>query len=155
MPQDLLLLHCMLLLHTPCAVDFSVWMGVCPCGCPISISALQAGMASLALRKIAPISASAALDITVLIKFAVLSATPANNGAVLNTANLIKMVMSSAAEAEMETIFLNAREAIPASNALIEMGHNQGQTPIQTDNSTAHGVCNNNMQCKIVRLRTG
>ena len=51
---------------------------------------------------------------------------PANNGAVLNTANLIKTVMSSAAEAEMGDIFLNAREAIPARNALIEMGHPQG-----------------------------
>ena len=73
---------------------------------------------------------------------------PANNGAVLNTANLIKTVMSSAVEAEMGAIFLNAREAIPARNALIEMGHPQGQTSIQTDNSTAEGVCNNNMQCK-------
>ena len=73
---------------------------------------------------------------------------PANNGAVLNTPNLIKTVMSSAAEAEMGTIFLNAREAIPARKARIEMGHPQGQTSIQTDNSTAEGVCNNNMQCK-------
>ena len=73
---------------------------------------------------------------------------PANNGAVLNTANLIKTVMSSAAGAEMGAIFLNTREAIPARNALIEMGHLQGQTPIQTDNSTAGGVCNKNMQCK-------
>ena len=70
---------------------------------------------------------------------------PANNGAVLNTANLIKTVMSSAAEAEMGAIFLDAREAIPARNALIEMGHPQGQTSIQTDNSNAHGVCNNNI----------
>ena len=73
---------------------------------------------------------------------------PAHNGAVLNTANLIKTVMSSAVEAEMGAIFLNARETIPARNALLEMGHPQGQTPIQTDNSTAHGVCNKNMQCK-------
>ena len=49
----------------------------------------------------------------------------ANNGAVLNTANLIKTVMSGAVEAEMGAIFLNAREAIPARNALIEMGHPQ------------------------------
>ena len=73
---------------------------------------------------------------------------PANNAAVLNTANLIKTVMSSAVEAEMGAICLNAREAIPARNALIEMGHPQGRTPIQTDNSTAEGVCNKNMQCK-------
>ena len=69
---------------------------------------------------------------------------PANNGAVLNTANLIKTVISSAAQAEMGAIFLAAREAIPAWNTLIEMGHPQGKTLIQTDNSTAHGVCNKN-----------
>ena len=51
-------------------------MDVRPCGWPISISGLRAGMASRALRKIAPISASAALNITVLIKFAVLSTAP-------------------------------------------------------------------------------
>ena len=73
---------------------------------------------------------------------------PANNGAVFNTANLIKTVMSSAAEPEMGAIFLAAREAIPAQNTLIGMGHPQGKTPIQTDNSNAHGVCNKTMQCK-------
>ena len=48
----------------------------------------------------------------------------------------------------MGAIFLNARESIPARDALIEMVHPHGQTPIQTDNYTAHGVCNNNTQCK-------
>ena len=57
-------------------MDLSVWMGVLPCGWPISIRVFRAGMASLAARKIAPISASAALDITVLIRLAVLSTTP-------------------------------------------------------------------------------
>ena len=56
--------------------------------------------------------------------------------------------MSGVAEAEMGVIFLNAREAIPARNALIKMGHGQGKTPIQTDNSTAYGVVNKNMQFK-------
>ena len=74
MSQDLLLLYCMFLLQTPSAVGLSVWMDVCPYGCPISISALRAGMASRALRKMAPILALAALNITVLIKFAVLRA---------------------------------------------------------------------------------
>ena len=73
---------------------------------------------------------------------------PANNGGVLNTANLIKKVMFSATEAEMGAIFINTREAIPARESLIEMGYPEGQTPIQTDNTTAHGICNNNMQCK-------
>ena len=58
------------------------------------------------------------------------------------------MVMSIKAEAGMVAIFLAAREAIPARNTLIEMGHPQGKTPIQIDNSTAHGVCYKNMQCR-------
>ena len=33
---------------------------------------------------------------------------PANNGAVLNTAQIIKAVMSSAAEAELGAMFINA-----------------------------------------------
>ena len=71
-----------------------------------------------------------------------------NNRAVINTANLIKTVMYSAVEAGMGAIFLAARKAIPARNTLIKMGHPQGKAPIQNDNSTAHGVCNKNMQCK-------
>ena len=72
----------------------------------------------------------------------------ANNRAVLNTKNLIETVMSSKAEADMCAIFLNARETIPAHNATIKMCHPRGKTRIQTDNSTAYGVCNKNMQCK-------
>ena len=57
-------------------MELSVWMGVLPCGWPISIRVFRAGMASLVVRKIAPISASAALDITVLIRLAGLSIVP-------------------------------------------------------------------------------
>ena len=71
---------------------------------------------------------------------------PPNNGAVLNIAQIIKAVMSSAAEAEIGALFINAREAIPARMALIEMGHKQPKTPIQTDNTTALGVVNRNLQ---------
>ena len=38
---------------------------------------------------------------------------PPNNGAVLNIAQIIKAVMSSAAEAELGAMFINDREAIP------------------------------------------
>ena len=38
---------------------------------------------------------------------------PAKNGAVLNLAQLIKAVMSSAAEAELGALYINAREAVP------------------------------------------
>jgi hypothetical protein len=71
---------------------------------------------------------------------------PANNGAVLNLAQLIKAVMSSAAEAELGALYINAREAVPQRTTLAEMGHKQPQTPMQTDNTTALGVVNNNIQ---------
>jgi len=54
--------------------------------------------------------------------------------------------MSSAAEAELGALYINAREAIPMRLLLEEMGHKQPPTPIQTDNSTAHGVVTNNIQ---------
>ena len=73
---DLLVLHVFVTCTVPCAVELSVWMGVLPCRWPISIRVFRAGMASLAAKKIAPISASAALDITVLIRLAVLSTAP-------------------------------------------------------------------------------
>ena len=47
---------------------------------------------------------------------------PKNNGAVLNIAQIIKNVMSSAAEAEIGALFLNSRQAIPARTTLEEMG---------------------------------
>ena len=65
---------------------------------------------------------------------------PPNNGAVLTIAQIIKAVMSSAAEAEVGALFINAREAIPARAALEEMGHPQPPTPMQTDNSAAAAV---------------
>jgi hypothetical protein len=38
--------------------------------------------------------------------------TPSNNGAILTNATIIKAVMSSAAEAELGALYLNAKEAI-------------------------------------------
>jgi hypothetical protein len=73
---------------------------------------------------------------------------PPNNGAILNIAQIIKHVMSSAAEAELGALFINAKEAIYIRRMLQEMGHEQPRTPIQTDNSTAEGVINNKIQPK-------
>ena len=71
----------------------------------------------------------------------------AKNGAVLNIAQLIKAVMSSAAEAELGTLYyINACEAVPQHHLLEEMGHPQPPTPMQTDNSTALGVVTSNIQ---------
>jgi hypothetical protein len=56
--------------------------------------------------------------------------------------------MSSAAEAELGALFINAKEAVYLRQILIEMGHPQPKTPIQTDNTTAEGVINNKIQPK-------
>ena len=42
--------------------------------------------------------------------------------------------------------YINARKALPMCQLLKEMGHKQPKTPIKTDNSTAFGVVNNNIQ---------
>ena len=73
---------------------------------------------------------------------------PANNGAILNIAQIIKSVMSSAAEAELGALYINAREAVAIRNILNEIGHKQPPTPIQTDNSTAEGIINKKVQPK-------
>jgi hypothetical protein len=71
---------------------------------------------------------------------------PHNNGTVLNIAQLIKAVMSLAAEAELGALYINARKAVPMRQLLTEMRDIQPRTPIQTDNSTACGVVNSNIQ---------
>jgi hypothetical protein len=71
---------------------------------------------------------------------------PKNNSAVLNIAMLIKAVMSLAVEAELGALYINARKAVPMCQLLAEIGHIQPPTPTQTDNSTALGVANSNIQ---------
>ena len=56
--------------------------------------------------------------------------------------------MSSAAEAELGALFLNAKEAVIIRQILTKMGHPQPRTPIQTDNTTAEAVVNNRVQPK-------
>jgi hypothetical protein len=67
---------------------------------------------------------------------------PANNGAIHNEASIIKAVMSSAAEAELGALYINARKGVEIRNMLEEMDHPQPPTPVQTDNSTADGIIN-------------
>eukprot|EP00804_Cyclotella_cryptica_P008990 CCRYP_003099-RA/>CCRYP_003099-RA protein AED:0.27 eAED:0.27 QI:0/-1/0/1/-1/1/1/0/583 len=73
---------------------------------------------------------------------------PRNNSAILNLAQIIKPVMSSAAEAKQGALYINARETIPQQHLLNELGHPQPPTPIQIDNSTALGVVTNIIQPK-------
>ena len=56
--------------------------------------------------------------------------------------------MSSAAEAELGALYINAREAVPPRQLLEEMGHKQPPTPIQVDNTTALGVVKSTIQPK-------
>jgi hypothetical protein len=57
--------------------------------------------------------------------------------------------MSSAAEAELGALYINCREAIPTHHTLKFMGHPQPPTPMQTDNTNALGVVNNNIIKKL------
>ena len=68
---------------------------------------------------------------------------PKWNGPVLTVAQIIKFVLSSAAEAEMGALYDTAKELVPMHLTLEEMGWKQPITPIQTDNTTAAGVVNN------------
>jgi hypothetical protein len=77
------------------------------------------------------------------------SETPPNNGAVMTISQIIKAVLSSAAEAEVGALFINCREAVPARHVLEFLGHKQPPTPMQTDNTTALGVVNQNVMKKL------
>ena len=79
------------------------------------------------------------------------SPSPPNNGAILNISQIIKNVMSSAAEAELGALFINAKTAVPTRMTLCELGHPQPRTPMQTDNSTAHGLINNKIISKATK----
>ena len=59
------------------------------------------------------------------------------NRPVLTIAQIIKTVMVSAAEAEMEALFIKSKTMIPLRHTLIEIVWTQPQKPIKTDNSTA------------------
>jgi hypothetical protein len=73
---------------------------------------------------------------------------PINNGAVLNISQIIRAVMSSAAEAKLGALFINAKTAVSMQRTLEEMGHPQTRTPIQTNNSTAHALLTNKIMPK-------
>ena len=67
---------------------------------------------------------------------------PRWNGAILTIAQVIKFVMTSAAEAELGALFIAAQKLVPLRQTLCEMGWPQPPTPVQTDNTTAAGVVN-------------
>ena len=65
---------------------------------------------------------------------------PQGNGEILNTSSILKVVVSSATEAEYEALFSNAKEMVCLRTTLMEMGHDQPPTIIITDNATAKGI---------------
>jgi len=60
----------------------------------------------------------------------------------------MKPVLASAIKAELGILFLNAKHACPLCIALHKLGHPQPTTPIQTDNTTATGIANDNIKQK-------
>jgi hypothetical protein len=68
------------------------------------------------------------------------------NDAILVLCTLLKFVASAAAEAELGTLFLNAKEAKIMRLTLHELGHPQLPTPIHIDNSTTLGNVNNTIK---------
>jgi hypothetical protein len=67
---------------------------------------------------------------------------PPYNGAIHAISAIMANVMASSTEAEFGALFHNAREAVPLRTVIIEMGHPQPATPIQTDNACAAGISN-------------
>ena len=70
------------------------------------------------------------------------------NGAIYVLARVIKNVMTSAMEAEIAALFLNAKLILEYRWTLEEMGHPQPPSVIRTDNKTAHGIITGTMQQK-------
>ena len=68
------------------------------------------------------------------------------NGSISVLAKVMKMVLASAAEAEIGALYMNARNAVPLRTTLAELGHPQPPTPLCTDNSTANGIMNSTIK---------
>jgi hypothetical protein len=67
-------------------------------------------------------------------------------GAILATTAVMKPVLSSASEAEIGALFENCKRGEILRTTLDEMGWPQPATPVQTDNSTACGIANDNIK---------
>ncbi len=76
---------------------------------------------------------------------------PINNGAVLNIPQIIRAAMSSAAEAELGALFINAKTAVSMRQTLNEPKHLQPHMPMQTDNATAHALRTNKILPKALK----
>jgi hypothetical protein len=71
---------------------------------------------------------------------------PPINGNVHVPCTILKVVVSSAAEAELGALFHNGKDAAWLRTTLADMGHPQPPTPMQTDNSCAAGIANDTVK---------
>ena len=78
--MDLIFYWMVVLLTTPAAVEFSVWIGDGGCFQPISVNVWRMGTISLDIMYIAPISASAAEDMTNLMIWEMVRIAPFYSG---------------------------------------------------------------------------
>jgi hypothetical protein len=76
------------------------------------------------------------------------ASNPILNGPIHCVSKILKNVVSSAAEAEIAATFENCKEAVVIRTTLEELGHPQPPTPIQVDNTTAHGFVNDTIKIK-------
>ena len=67
---------------------------------------------------------------------------PPLNGLIHALSQIIDVIVSSAAEAEIAGNYLDTQAAIPIRTALIELAHPQPSTPIRLDNTAAVGFAN-------------
>jgi hypothetical protein len=63
----------------------------------------------------------------------------------------MRNILASATEAEVVALFYNARGGVPPRTTLIEMGHPQGPTPIQTDSACAAAIANETVKTKALK----
>jgi hypothetical protein len=70
------------------------------------------------------------------------------NRAILIISKVLKHVMSSAAEAEIGAVFINAKEGAILHTTLEAVGHLQPPTLMETDNTTATGYINGTIKQK-------
>jgi hypothetical protein len=73
------------------------------------------------------------------------------NDAILIISTILKHVMSSGAEAEIGSVFLNSKEATILRTTLEEIGHPQPPTPLQSDNNTTMGYINDTIKQRRTR----
>jgi len=70
------------------------------------------------------------------------------NGAIDIISTIIPTVVSSVAEAELASLFLNAQQAMATCTTLSDLGYTQTATPIITDNTTAKGIADQSVRLK-------